>query len=163
MKKLFSTLLIAAALMVGCTPDGTNDGGATAGYNTKVNATAVAGTTWEEGDKIGLFTDSDFNIEYALVEGAGTVEGVFDGKMSKDALVLGAYAPYSEAAGGNLSAIKVNVPSTVKHGETPVYEFAAGVADDKGDLTFYDKLAHMNISFENLAGSFAEGKEILSR
>lgn len=162
MKKLFSTLLIAAALMVGCTPDGTNDGGATAGYNTKVNATAVAGTTWEEGDKIGLFTDSDFNIEYALVEGAGTVEGVFDGKMSKDALVLGAYAPYSEAAGGNLSAIKVNVPSTVKHGETPVYEFAAGVADDKGDLTFYDKLAHMNVSFENLAGSFAEGKEILS-
>lgn len=162
MKKLFSTLLIAAALMVGCTPDGPDDGGATAGYNTKVNATAVAGTTWEEGDKIGLFTDSDFNIEYTLVEGAGTEEGVFDGKMSKDALVLGAYAPYSEAAGGNLSAINVAIPATVKHGETPVYEFAAGVADDSGKLTFHEKLARLNVSFENLAGSFAEGKEILS-
>ncbi len=162
MKKLFSTLLVAAALMVGCTPDGPDDGGATAGYNTKVNATAVAGTTWEEGDKIGLFTDSDFNIEYTLVEGAGTEEGVFDGKMSKDALVLGAYAPYSEAAGGNLSAIKIAIPATVKHGETPVHEFAAGIADESGKLAFYEKLARLNVSFANIAGSFAEGREILS-
>lgn len=148
--------------MVGCTPDGPDDGGATAGYNTKVNATAVAGTTWEEGDKIGLFTDSDFNIEYTLVEGAGTEEGVFDGKMSKDALVLGAYAPYSEAAGGNLSALNVAIPATVKHGETPVHEFAAGVADENGKLTFHEKLARLNVSFANIAGSFAEGRKILS-
>ena len=150
-------------MAVGCTNDDTNDGkGGNTAYNTKVNATAVVGTTWEEGDKIGIFTESDFNSEYTLVSGAGTIDGVFDGQRTKDAMLLGAYAPYSEAAGGNPSGIKIAVPTVVKYGETPVCEFATGIADDKGDLTFYEKLTRLNVSFANVEGSFAEGKDILA-
>ncbi len=148
--------------MAGCTNDDTKDGGVNGGYDTKVNAKAPVGTTWEEGDKIGLFTDSDFNCEYTLVEGAGTTDGVFDGAMSRDAMVLGAYAPYSENAGGNLSGVKINIPAVVEHGVTPVCKFASGVVNDNGKIIFYEKLTRLNISFTNLADSFAEDKEIRS-
>lgn len=119
-----------------------------------------AGTVWPEGAEIGVFTDCDDNLPYAIKSGAATSTGVFEGGMSEDATVFGAYYPYSEYAGEDMSDVKFTIPASLAAGESPAVFALATYAD--GQLTFKEVLSRLQIKLSNVSGSTFAGKKIQS-
>lgn len=133
---------------------GGGEGGDTPGQDVElsegqIQALLPEGRTWIAGDAIGVFTDCDDNLQYILKDGAGTASGVFEGKMSENAEVLCAYYPYSKTAGDDMSSLSITLPGEVSGSPAKLYT----ASYSGSQLKFIDKLAHVKIRLQDIAGS----------
>ena len=126
----------------------------------QVKGAAPTDKVWSDGARIGVFTDSDNNLPYTLKSGAGSSTGVFEGEATKDAVVFGAYYPYSESAGDDMSEVLFTIPATLASGESPAEFAIAKYADEK--LSFNDVLSLLKVKLSNTTGSSFGDRKIVS-
>lgn len=157
--------MAAMALLAGCEKDDTkNDSNGGASAETSVTAIAHGDYLWKQGDRIGLFTSDDMNQCYTLSSGENSATAVFDGEMSPNSSLIGAYFPYSEEAGDDMTDIRFTIPATVEQAgaETATASFAIGAPDQEGQLVFSEKLAALHMTFTNIEGSAFENEPVKS-
>lgn len=92
--------------------------------------------TWQDGDEIGVYTDSDINpVRFELIEGAGTRYGVFKAAYTFSGKLTGyALYPYDKYSKQDGTTLSVRLPNGPDHNEGKAYlpMLATGVSEEEG-------------------------------
>lgn len=170
-KHLFclSTLILALA---SCQKSEIKEPGNSDGDNggaTGANLVQLWGRTaeglWTSASEIGVYTsdetNSKFTVNYLPESAAQQDRAYFEGRMTPDCVVFGAYTPYSADAGDNLTRVLTTIPETVQNGDA-LAQFDVAAYEEDADIkfNFKKKLATVELSFSNVAGSYIENAEI---
>lgn len=156
-------LLLAAALLmvlVSCkkeknNPDD-NGGGQTTDNIEKIWARSSEGNVWTSSDAIGVYSSDDLNSKFTVnyLEEGKENRAYFEGPLTPNAIVYGAYYPYDKDAGSQFDALRIQIPDEVNYGDAPArFELSSYRKDEDIRFSFASKLATVKLSFENVAES----------
>ncbi|NLA15653.1 MAG: hypothetical protein GX877_03845 [Bacteroidales bacterium] len=112
-------------------------------------------TLWEEGDTIGVYSNSSSNIPMILISGTGTNYGIFRGSQS--GVPVKAYYPYTKSAGNDFTSIRGFLDSEQVQNESGNYiapydwkvgSFIEGNDQDGYRIHFREIMAMMDITID---------------
>ena len=85
----------------------------------KMWARSSDGNVWNSSDAIGVYTSDDLNAKYTVnyMEEGKENRAYFEGPMTPEAVVYGAYYPYDKDAGNQFDALRLIIPDDVNYGE----------------------------------------------
>ena len=157
--------ILALAVSCGKEKDKPSDNNkpAESGQTLQLWARTPAGLLWSEGDLIGIYTSDDFNSRFAIdyLEEGKEDRARFNGKISRDATVFGAYYPYDPDAGERFDALRVSIPENVKFGDAPArFDLAQYQEEQAIALTFVPKLATLKLVFSDVEGAMVDGLDL---
>lgn len=160
MMKRFVYIALALLALAACKKnekDPGNDEPVVPAENTvKMWARSSEGNVWTSSDAIGVYTSDDLNAKYTVnyMEEGKENRAYFEGPMTPDAIVYGAYYPYDSDSGNQFDALRVQIPDEVNYGDAPArFELSGYNAEGDIKFSFSSKLAKVKLRFENVEGS----------
>ncbi|MCR5561173.1 MAG: PQQ-binding-like beta-propeller repeat protein [Bacteroidales bacterium] len=168
MKRLVILALAMLAVAVSCKKQSEKEkdnqnGQAESGVTLQLWARTPADLVWHNGDAIGLYTSDDFNSRFELdyLEAGKEDRARFNGKITRDAAVFGAYFPFDTDAGERLDALRLSIPEGVKYGDEPARFDLASYQDGEAiAFTFVPKLATVKLVFDKVSGTPIDGIDL---